>query len=220
MQPKQRSYPSKTTQRKTVYVVDDDEISESSDDNSYETFTISVNNMVSNRTTQPMFKVKLLGTPLTLMADSGARINILDERDFNKLSPQPDLKLTRVNIFAYKTHAPLPILGKFTAPIQSSTKTCRDTFYVVEGTSGSLLSWKTSTNLELLKVVQPIVAQNTPTVDKLTSEYHDLFQGLGKLKNYQVKLHIDETIPPVAQPHRCVPFHVRRQLVEQLRRDE
>mgnify|MGYP001794018754 CR=1 FL=1 len=102
-------------------------------------------------------------------------------------------------------------MGKFTAPIQSSTRTCCDTFYVVEGTSGSLLSWKTSTDLELLKVVQPIITQSTPTVDQLTSEYHDLFQGLGKLKNYQVKLHIDETIPPVAQLHR----HAK-----QLRRDE
>ena len=43
--------------------------------------------MANNRITQPMFKVNLLGTPMTLMADSGARFNILDERDFNKLSP-------------------------------------------------------------------------------------------------------------------------------------
>ena len=44
--------------------------------------------------------------------------------------------------------------------------------------------------------------------------------GLGKLKNYQIKLHIDENVPPVAQPHKSVPFHVRKQLEEQLRRDE
>ena len=87
MQPKQRAHLSKTRQRKTFYVADDEEISESSDDNSYEIFTLSVNNMASNRTTQPMFKVNLLETSLTLMADSGARINILDERDFNKPSP-------------------------------------------------------------------------------------------------------------------------------------
>ena len=54
----------------------------------------------------------------------------------------------------------------------------------------------------------------------MIEEYDDLFHGLGKLKNYQVKLHIDEDVPPVAQPHRRVPFHVRKQLEEQLRRDE
>ena len=46
------------------------------------------------------------------------------------------------------------------------------------------------------------------------------FMELGKLKNYQIKLHIDENVPPVAQPHRRVPFHVRKQLEEQLQRDE
>ena len=47
-----------------------------------------------------------------------------------------------------------------------------------------------------------------------------MFTGLGKLKDFQVKLHIDESIPPVAQPHRRIPFHVRQQLEEQLRKDE
>ena len=47
-----------------------------------------------------------------------------------------------------------------------------------------------------------------------------MFTGLGKLKDFQVKLHIDESIPPVAQPHRRKPFHVRQQLEEQLRKDE
>ena len=59
MQSKPRTHPSKEGQKKTVYVVDDEEISEDSDDNSYETFTISVNNMARNRAKQPMFKVSL-----------------------------------------------------------------------------------------------------------------------------------------------------------------
>ena len=59
-----------------------------------------------------------------------------------------------------------------------------------------------------------------PRIDKLVEEYDELFHGLGKLKGYQVKLHIDESVQPVAQPHRRVPFHVRQQLEEQLKRDE
>ena len=35
----------------------------------------------------------------------------------------------------------------------------------------------------------------------LLEEYDDLFHGLGKLKNYQVKLRIDEDILPGAQAH-------------------
>ena len=43
---------------------------------------------------------------------------------------------------------------------------------------------------------------------------------LGKLKGYQVKQHLDESVQPVAQPHRRVPFNVRQQLEELLKRDE
>ena len=35
-----------------------------------------------------------------------------------------------------------------------------------------------------------------------------------------MKLHIDETVKPVAQPHRRIPFHVRKQLERQLDREE
>ena len=55
---------------------------------------------------------------------------------------------------------------------------------------------------------------------KLVEDYDELFHGLGNFKGYQVKLHIDKSVQPIAQPHRRVPFHVRQQLEEQLKRDE
>ena len=58
------------------------------------------------------------------------------------------------------------------------------------------------------------------TPRELVKEYDDLFRGLGRLKNYQIKLHIDESIPPVAQQHRRVPFHICKHLEEQLYQDE
>ena len=92
------------------------------------------------------------------------------------------------------------------------------------GSSGSLLGWKTLQELNLCQIVQQVkilpskLEAETPS--GLLAEYEDMFHGLGKLKNYQIKLHIDEEVPPVAQPHRRVPFHVGKQLEEQLRRDE
>ena len=60
--------------------------------------------------------------------------------------------------------------------------------------------------------------QTTP-VDRLVSGHDDIFLDLGQLKNFKVKLHIDEMIQPVAQPHRRIPFHVRKQLEQELKRD-
>ena len=176
--------------------------------------------MSSDRSKHPLFKVIIQGTPLTIMANSGSSINILDERDYNQLSPRPSLKQTHIKVYPYQTETPIPVLGQFTSNITSGTAHRTETFYVVKGTSGSLLSWRTSTDLELLKVVKPIKHHDTPTVEQLVTQYQDLFQGLGKLKDYQVQLHIDEGVTPVAQPHRRVPFHVRKQLEEQLKQDE
>jgi hypothetical protein len=188
----------------------------SDDSNEVGVFRINVNNMT------PLFDVAIEGTLLTIMADLGSSINILDEQDYNKLSPRPSLEQTRIKVYPYQTETPLPVLGQFTSIVASETVNCTETFYVVKGTSGSLLSWRTSTDLQLLKVVKPITHQHIPTVEQLTTQYQDLFhyEGLGKLKDYQVQLHIDEGVPPVAQPHRRVPFHVGKQLEEQLSQDE
>ena len=38
------------------------------------------------------------------------------------------------------------------------------------------------------------------------SDYKKVFDGVGKFKDYQVKLHVNPNVPPVAQPVRCTPF--------------
>ena len=114
------------------------------------------------------------------------------------------------------------ILGKFTARVETTdTQTIEATFYVTEGTDGSILSWCTCKALKLIKVARPFI---TPTsddrVDQLVRQYDDLFHGLGKLNGRQVKIHIHEKVQPAAQPHRREHFHVRKQLEEQLEKDE
>ena len=173
---------------------------------------------------QPFFKIKVHGTPVTIMADSGANINILDEKEYHRLPNRPNLEPSKVKIYGYQSKVPLRVLGKFTTTLESEAKKLSDKLYVVEGSGGSLVSWKTSQGLSLLQTVQhvgkPPSKPETNTPADLIEEYDDLFHGLGKLKEYQIKLHIDENVPPVAQPHRRVPFHVRKQLEDQLRYEE
>ena len=40
------------------------------------------------------------------------------------------------------------------------------------------------------------------------------------MRNYHVKLHIDKTVKPVAQAHRRIPFHVRKQVESKLKEME
>ena len=89
----------------------------------------------------------------------------------------------------------------------------------MKGSSGSLPSWKTSQDLSLLQTVQQVkllpskLEAGKPS--GLLAECGDQFHGLGKIKNYQIKLHIDEEVPPVAQQSHSM-FVSRKQL----RRDE
>ncbi len=41
------------------------------------------------------------------------------------------------------------------------------------------------------------------------SDYKEIFEGVRKLKDYQVKFYVDPNVPPVAQSVICTPFSLR-----------
>ncbi|GAA6090226.1 uncharacterized protein K02A2.6-like [Tachysurus ichikawai] len=79
-------------------------------------------------------------------------------------------------------------------------------------------SHKTATELGLLHVVlsTDIIQPTHSVADQLLSKYPNITNGIRKLKNVQVKLHIDDTVKPVAPPHRRIPFHVRKKFEKEL----
>ena len=192
---------------------------ENCSDSSTDEYVYSINGL--NITKQPKFCFSVCGRNILFTADSGASVNVMDERDYNRLEQKPNLIPTNVKIFSYGSQVPIPVLGTFTDTVRNGSYSTIATFFVVTGSCGSLLGWNTSTKLRLINVVNAVTSQPcSSSVDAVIKEYEDLFRGLGKLKNFQVKLHIDETVQPVAQPRRRVPFHVRKQLENQLRSDE
>lgn len=73
-------------------------------------------------------------------------------------------------------------------------------------TGRCLLGHSTATDLGILRVGQAetIKTGNCNTVDdtfvgQFKAKYPSVYQGLGKLKNYQLKLHIDSSVTPVVQ---------------------
>ena len=54
----------------------------------------------------------------------------------------------------------------------------------------------------------------------LFSMYDHLFQGIGKIPDYKVHLHIDKTVQPTIQKARRIPFTMRDKLSKELRRLE
>ena len=48
--------------------------------------------------------------------------------------------------------------------------------------------------------------------EQLTKEYAHIFDGIGTLKDHKVTLYIDESVTPVAQQPRYIPFHMRQKV--------
>ncbi|XP_030850066.1 uncharacterized protein K02A2.6-like [Strongylocentrotus purpuratus] len=111
-----------------------------------------------------------------------------------------------------KTKTPFKVRGTFETELTFRDNTAQAIFYVVYGDSDNLLSCDTSESLGIVKLTYAV------TADDISSSYADLFNGLGKLKDVKCKLHIDDTVKPVVQPHRRIPFHVRKQTEKELQR--
>lgn len=89
--------------------------------------------------------------------------------------------------------------------------------FVVKGNNHSLLGYKTSVKLGLLKIGLNI---KTSKITRYKNKYPNLFNGIGKLKGKQVQLHINENISPIAQQHRRIPIHLRNKIENELTRLE
>ena len=88
--------------------------------------------------------------------------------------------------------------------------------FIVVKRGRCLLSYSTAIDLGVLHVsAAPIpVAENCnivgdPSVESLKARFSSVFNGIGKLKNYQLKLHIDPHVVPVAQKMHRIPFSLK-----------
>ena len=61
---------------------------------------------------------------------------------------------------------------------------------------------------KLLKLGVPVYTLQS-IKEVIMSDYKEVFDGVGKLKDYQVKLHVNPNVPPVAQPVSRTSFSLR-----------
>ena len=184
---------------------------------------------------QQDFKANVLieKTSVELLIDTGASINVLNETTFQrinkKLNNKLQLKRTKTKVVTYGNDSPeLDIKGEITLLIESKKKFVRTKFYVIKTHHKNLLSGTTATALDLIsinKIEEKGSARENTFEEKIPEhlkakllQYKEtVFSGkIGKLKDYQVKLKINENIQPIAQRERRLPFAIREQVSEEL----
>ena len=87
-------------------------------------------------------------------------------------------------LFTFNSEKQLTECGKFTAQLRYKHRNVKCDFVVVEGNYCSIISY----DLGVLKIVYS-VQEN----DVICNQYSRLFQGIGKMKDTEVKLHIDNS---------------------------
>ena len=168
----------------------------------------------------PKFNVTIANTHVVAMADTAATCNIIDQATYeSKLKSKVNAQPSDDKINPYASN-PLKPVCKFTCSIECKGKHATCTFYVMPGKSGCLLSNDTSQKLGLVKIADHVinsVCKSDSVGEKMKNKYPKLFDGIGLLKNYEVELSIDGSVPPVAQRHRRVPFPMRDKVETELK---
>ena len=87
-------------------------------------------------------------------------------------------------------------------------------FHIIHGQCKSIFGLKCVLDLGLLKLCVNSTEASTGrgNVDSILHEYKDRFEGLGNLNDFELKLHIDRDVQPIAQSARKMPFKMREQV--------
>ncbi|XP_048590584.1 uncharacterized protein LOC116613084 isoform X1 [Nematostella vectensis] len=173
-------------------------------------------------------EISIGGVIQNVIIDSGASCNLMSERTFNDLSKGDIvLKPSSKQIFAYSSSDALNLKGSCMLNVQvpETNVDKRAKFFIVSGKASTLLGRELSEALGILKVGVQVnscssdfSAINTQLNSKaaLKAKFPNVFHGLGKLKGFKLKLHIDQNIKPVAQPLRRIPFSRRQKVADKL----
>lgn len=165
------------------------------------------------------------GVELHCLVDSGSTVNVIDKATWELMKEQKvKCKPEKIekHLYAYGQKTPLRTLGCFTTLIKFGTQETQATFWVITAKGIPILSRSTAEQLKLLRVgpEQVHLVQDSRVLPQNKAEiikcFPACFEGLGKLKDYKVKIHIDTMITPVAQKPRRIPFSLREKLEQKL----
>ena len=161
---------------------------------SAETENDSENEYVFSITNLPSCTVYVQKKPVECMVDSCSSCNVMNVKDANKLKVK--LKPCNRKLYPYGNSEPLKVVGSFDTEIAYNESSVYTEFVVVDHDSVPLLGKESAVDLGILSL--NINSVNDKSDWK--AKYPSVFSGVGKLKDFQLKLHVDENIIPVAQP--------------------
>ena len=163
-----------------------------------------------------MVSVEVDRQPLTMEIDTGALLSLVSSATYKRLWPTKKLRESHVKVRTYSGE-PIGVLGSMEVQVQYQDQDITLPLTVVEGDGQSLLGrdWLQHIRLDWSQVH----SVGTSALESLLERKKALFQpGLGTLKGYKAKIHVDSTATPKFCKARPVPYAMRSKVEKELER--
>jgi len=170
----------------------------------------------SNRTPPYMVTVEADGVGLQMEVDTGSSVSLVSQSTFRKLWPERKLSECKYRLRSY-AEEPIKVLGCTEVELKYKGQEARLPLIVVEGSGPTLLgrSWLKHIVLDW----QEIRHLSTCSLQDVLDKHPAVFGGgLGTLKNFEAKIHVDPNATPRFCKARSVPYALRGKVEEELER--
>ena len=67
---------------------------------------------------------------------------------------------------------------------------------------------------EVFTPIHMVKMEDKQEIQDILAEHAEVFQGIGKLLNHKVKIHVNKDVKPVAEPPRRIPYHLKSHVDE------
>ena len=172
----------------------------------------------------PKVTLALNGVNTEMIVDTGAASTLISMQTSRELqSKGVTLQDTNKTLYAYGSTRQLPLAGQMRVSMSrkgGKTITCTVYVHAGTGTSSNLLGCDTAMELGLVQLDPDVSVMNVHVekraVNAWKEKFPECFEGIGKLKGSQVKLHVDQSVEPVAQACRRIPFGLQEKVKREL----
>ncbi|PFX14704.1 Uncharacterized protein K02A2.6 [Stylophora pistillata] len=150
-----------------------------------------------------------------VLVDSDSTCNVIDRAIWKTLKEKKVKCVSRKSnreLYSYGSNEPFTTAGEFETELCHKDKRCHVCFIVVEEKARAILSRETSEELAILKL-----EINAMKEENLYRDFPEWFEGVGKLRGFQAKLHLDTSVKPVAQKLRPPPYGPRDKIEQKLK---
>ena len=174
----------------------------------------------SNKSKSSEIEILINMIPMKFTIDSGAGVNIVDSYSYGQLG---NIKLdnTNMKLYTYGSEIPLKLRGKMNCCVQYRDRSIPTEIYVVDSKyAGCLLGKDSAERLDILQIekINEVKEETAKwTKETVAENFPDIVEGVGRLKDIQVAIQVDEKIRPVKQPYRRVPYHLTTKLEQKLK---